>query len=315
MYLTAFCLIGSLALHVAIRSGFNERLGCDPLLVLPQMVLAVLSAVGWYAVAGPVRGAAMSVLVLVLAFGMFALPLRQARHLALFACALLSATMAWKVATDPLRYPARVETVHLLCMLIILASVGALAARIALIFDRLRGQRSDLEHRLEKICLSASRDELTGLSNRRHMRELMVAEQARQRRTGQPMSVAVLDLDGFKRINDTYGHGGGDLVLKSFAQLTRDTLRTSDVMGRWGGEAFVLMLPDTTGEDAVACVERMRTRLARLSADAIAPGLRVTFSAGVADVQSAEALDVAIERADQAMHRAKVQGRNCTVMA
>ena len=129
------------------------------------------------------------------------------------------------------------------------------------------------------------------------------------------MSVALLDIDFFKRINDTYGHSGGDLVLKTFAQLTRDSLRSTDVMGRWGGEEFLLMLPDTSAADAAQCVERMRSQLARLSADAIAPGLRVTFSAGVAEVGGVDELETAIEHADQAMYRAKVQGRNCTVVA
>jgi len=315
MYLTLFSLSGAIAFHLAIRSGLNERVASDPSLTMPQLVLAVLSIVGWYAIAGPARGAVMPLLVLVLVFGMFALRLREARDLALFACALLGVAMAWKGATDPVRYPPTVEVVHLVSAVIVVGALGALAARLALVLDRLRNQKSELECALEKIHRLAIRDELTGLSNPRHMRELMATEQARQRRTGQPLSVAVLDLDGFKRINDTYGHSGGDLVLKTFAQLTRDTLRTTDVMGRWGGEAFLLMLPDTSGEDAVECVERMRSRLARLSADAIAPGLRVTFSAGVADVQSAEALEAAIERADQAMYRAKVRGRNCTVMA
>lgn len=315
MWLSAFYLGGSLGLYALVRSGLNERLGTDPSLTLPQMVLGVLATVGSYAITGPARGAVMSLLALVLVFGMFALRPRQARDLALFACALLGATMVWKGITDPARYPPAVEAVHLLFAVIIVASVGTLTARMAVIRARLRGQKADLEHALAQIRLLASRDELTGLSNRRHMNELMAIEKARQRRTGQPMAVAVLDIDWFKRINDTYGHGGGDLVLKTFAQLTRDSLRTTDVMGRWGGEEFLLMLPDTTATDAMACVERMRTQLARLSADAIAPGLRVTFSAGVAAVNSADEFEVAIERADRAMYRAKVQGRNCTVVA
>ena len=315
MVLSALCLIGSIGFYAVIRGGLNERLGGDPSLTLPQLVLAVLSGVGSYAIAGPVRGAVMALLVLVLVFATFALPCRSTRDLALFACALLGAVMVWKGVSDPLRYPPAVEVVHLLCTVILLVFMRAVSAHVETIREGMLRQKSDLDHALEKIRQLARRDELTGLSNRRHMRELMAVEQARQRRTGLPLSVAVLDLDGFKRINDTYGHSGGDLVLKTFAQLTRDALRATDVLGRWGGEAFLLMLPDTDVTDASACVERMRARLARLSADAIAPGLRVTFSAGVAEVQGAEALDAAIERADQAMYRAKVQGRDCTVIA
>lgn len=315
MWLTALCLIGSIGFYVAIRAGVNERLGSDPSLALPQMVFAVVAGVGSYAIAGPLRGAVMALLVLVTALGAHTLRPRQARDVALLACALLGGVMVWKGVSDPVRYPPAVEGVHLLCAIVLVGAVHALSAHMESIHDAMLRQKSDLDHALKKVRQLARCDELTGLSNRRHMRELMAIEQARQRRTGLPLSVAVLDLDGFKRINDTYGQSGGDLVLKTFAQLTRDTLRATDVMGRWGGEAFLLMLPDTAATDAAACVERMRARLARLSADAIAPGLRVTFSAGVAEVQSAEALDVAIERADQAMYRAKVQGRDCTVMA
>ena len=315
LWLTAFFMTGSLGFYAVIRSGLNERLGADPSLTLPQMVLGVLATVGSYLITGPARGAVMSLMVLILVFGMFALRPRQARWLSVFACALLALAMVWKGATDPAHYPPAVEAVHLLFAIIILAAVGTLTARMAAIRARMRAQKADLQHALEQIRLLATRDELTGLSNRRHMNELMAIEKARQRRTGQPMSVALLDIDFFKRINDTYGHTGGDLVLKTFAQLTRDSLRTTDVMGRWGGEEFLLMLPDTTATDAAACVERMRKQLARLSADAIAPGLRVTFSAGVADVTSTDELETAIERADQAMYRAKVQGRNCTVVA
>ena len=241
--LTAFYMTGALGFHLVIRSGLNQRLSDDPSLTLPQMVLGVLAATGSYAITGPARGAVMSLMVMILVFGMFALRPRQARRLAVFACALLGATMVWKGWTEPARYPPEVEAVHLLFAVITLAAVATLTSRMAGLRQRLHQQKRELEHALEQIRLLARRDELTGLANRRHMVELMAIEKARQRRTGQPLSVALLDIDWFKRINDTYGHGGGDLALKTFAQLTRDSLRETDVMGRWGGEEFLLLLP------------------------------------------------------------------------
>lgn len=314
-WLTSAYLTGSLVFFALIRSGVNLRLSKDPSLSLPQMVHGVLAAVGSYVITGPARGAVMSLMVVILVFGMFALRAREARRLAVFACVLLGAAMLWKAWTDPQRYPPVVEGIHMLFAIIIVASVTMLTARMAVIRDRLRAQRAELEEALQQIRRLATRDDLTGLSNRRHMNELMAVEKARQRRNGQAMSVALLDIDWFKRINDTYGHTGGDLALKTFAQLTRDGLRKMDVMGRWGGEEFLLMLPDTPIDDAVQCVERMRQQLARMSADAIAPGLRVTFSAGVAEVRPTDDIETAIEAADQAMYRAKVKGRNCTVVA
>lgn len=312
--LTAGYLSGAIGFYLLIRTGLNQCVASDPSLTLPQMVLGVLAAIGSYAITGPARGAVMSLMVMILVFGMFALRPVQARRLAIFACVLLGLTMVWKGWTDPLRYPPEVEAVHLLFAVITLAAVATLTSRMAVLRQRMREQKRELEHAVEQIRLLARRDDLTGLPNRRHMIELMALEKARQRRSGLPLSVALLDIDWFKRINDTYGHGGGDLALKTFAQLTRDSLRAVDVMGRWGGEEFVVLLPDTSAAEAAACVERMRTRLATLSADAIAPGLRVTFSGGVAELGPVEEIEAGVDRADRAMYRAKVQGRNCTVV-
>jgi diguanylate cyclase len=312
-WLTAFYLLGALAFYVVIRSGLSERLG-DPALSLPQMGFGVLTVVGSYAITGPARGAVMTLLVLVLVYGMFALRGPQARGLAVCACALLSLAMWWKTSTDPVRYPPAVEAVHFVFALIVLSVVAMLVTRMSLLRSRLREQKASLEKALMQIRLLATQDELTGLSNRRHMNELMVIEKSRQARSGQAMSVVMIDIDLFKRINDTYGHHGGDLVLKTFAQVIRRGLRAVDVLGRWGGEEFLLLLPDTPLSEAELCVERMRTNLARLGADAIAPGLRVTFSAGISLCPPDTPLEAAIDRADQAMYRAKTQGRNCTVL-
>jgi diguanylate cyclase (GGDEF)-like protein len=129
------------------------------------------------------------------------------------------------------------------------------------------------------------------------------------------MCLVLLDIDLFKRINDTHGHQAGDIVLRRFAAAGRATLRASDVLARWGGEEFLLMLPDTTPTQAIACVERIRRSVAQLAFDDIAPGLTVTFSAGLSLCTGENQLEAAIEGADQAMYRAKTQGRNCTVSA
>ncbi len=189
-----------------------------------------------------------------------------------------------------------------------------LITRMDSLRTRLQRQKDELQLALRQVRQLSIQDELTTLPNRRHMAELISIEQARQQRSGQSMSLAMIDIDLFRRINDTYGHAGGDLVLKTFAQFSRNSLRPSDTLARWGGEEFLLLLPETCAEDAMLCVERMRVHFARMSADAIAPGLHVTFSAGVSTCVGTDNLDDTIERANQAMCRAKVQGRNCTVL-
>lgn len=181
--------------------------------------------------------------------------------------------------------------------------------------QRLRQQKQDLEASLEQIRLLATQDELTGLVNRRHMSTLLNTEQARQLRTGKAMTLVLIDLDLFKRINDEHGHQAGDTVLRTFAQAVTPQLRGTDVLARWGGEEFLLMLPETGAAEAWQCVERMREGLAQVSFEAVAPGLRQTFSAGLAVCQPGESIETVIELADQAMYRAKQAGRNCTVGA
>jgi diguanylate cyclase (GGDEF)-like protein len=126
------------------------------------------------------------------------------------------------------------------------------------------------------------------------------------------LSIAILDLDHFKRVNDTYGHPVGDLVLKVFAQTLRDQLRGSDIAGRWGGEEFVVLLPDTPVDAAVGVLERVRLAIAEKTFPAPADNLRVTMSAGVVlfngSITDPEAI---VGMADTALYTAKESGRNC----
>jgi len=252
-------------------------------------------------------------LMLVLSYGMFGLPIRQARLLAVFSILGLAAVMAWKCQTDPLRYPPVVEAIHLAFAAIVLLGVSVLSVRMGSLREHVRVQKLELAASLERIRLLATQDELTGLPNRRHMQALLDAEHARQMRNFRPLSIAMLDLDHFKRINDKYGHYAGDVVLKGFADAARSTLRGSDVLSRWGGEEFLLMLPDTGEDEAARCMERMRQGLARVMFSSVTPDLQITFSAGLSVCGPDEPLEAVIERADGAMYRAKAQGRNCTV--
>jgi diguanylate cyclase len=312
-WLTAYYLLGSLMFYIAIRSGLSARIASDPALMPWQIVHGVLAIVGSYAITGPARGAVLAILVLTLTYGIFGLPARQARLLALFSFVALAATMVWKCQTDPLRYPPWLEAVHMAFAVIVLLGVSALSVRMGSLRDHLRAQKQALEASLERIRLLATQDELTSLANRRHMLALLKAEQARQQRTKLPLTLVLLDLDHFKRVNDTYGHQAGDVVLKGFADAVSSAMRGSDVLSRWGGEEFLLMLPDTAADEAERCVDRMRQGLAQVTFTTVAPDLKITFSAGLSVCGAGESMEAAIERADMAMYRAKAQGRNCTV--
>jgi diguanylate cyclase (GGDEF)-like protein/PAS domain S-box-containing protein len=168
-----------------------------------------------------------------------------------------------------------------------------------------------LEEQLRELAM---RDELTGLYNRRHFTEMAEVELARARRTGAPLSLAILDIDHFKRVNDVYGHPAGDQVLRELSRVMRETLRGSDVSARIGGEEFVVLLSDTALEGAVAVTERLRERVGQTEV-ALEDGraVRFTVSAGVTELGRGERLDTILARADEALYRAKTGGRNRTL--
>ncbi len=156
-------------------------------------------------------------------------------------------------------------------------------------------------------------DPLTGLHNRRYMAASIDKWLHRAAIGGAPFSLAVLDIDHFKRVNDVYGHVAGDVVLKEFAQRLTANVRPSDVVCRQGGEEFIIVMPDTPGDVATIVAERVRDAVASETFDigCGGDGLRVTVSAGVATFQGAgETGRTLLERADDALYRAKSQGRN-----
>ncbi len=161
----------------------------------------------------------------------------------------------------------------------------------------------------------ANKDALTGLTNRRHFQLMANAEVQRAQRYQRPVTVGMADLDNFKHLNDTYGHAAGDAVLRAFAQLMRDSFRQSDLIGRYGGEEFAFLFPESTLAEAYIQAERLRQRCAGF--DVTLPDgrvVRVTMSIGLADA-SASSLEVALNRADDALYEAKRNGRNRVVLA
>jgi two-component system cell cycle response regulator len=157
----------------------------------------------------------------------------------------------------------------------------------------------------------ATTDALTGLLNRRAFVEQVEREMQRSGRTGTPLSVVLLDIDHFKQINDRHGHASGDTVLSALGQLLPRRARACDVAGRWGGEEFVVLLPNTGATEAVDVAERLRAEIEALDVRTTsATRIPVTGSLGVATRRPAEGLDSLLDRADRSMYAAKSGGRN-----
>lgn len=177
-------------------------------------------------------------------------------------------------------------------------------------------RRKQYEQQLRDL---ATTDELTGLANRRALLQQAEAELDRAKRYGRPFSLLMLDLDHFKRVNDTYGHDVGDKVLEALARSGEKALRDSDVLGRLGGEEFAAILPETTAEKAREVAERLREGVGRVRVEEpSAPdgAVQVTISVGVAEFnEQRPTVDAVLKAADKALYQAKETGRNRTVVA
>lgn len=170
----------------------------------------------------------------------------------------------------------------------------------------------ELEARTELLAKLAAFDELTGVYNRRSLSHSLEGEINRSRRHGHELSVVLIDLDHFKRVNDGHGHRAGDLVLRSAARTLQKQLRSMDIVCRYGGEEFCAILPDTGLSGAVRAAERVRAAIAAEAVDVGEAVLNVTLSAGVASYLPASMPEVPdlLVQADEALYAAKHQGRN-----
>jgi len=174
---------------------------------------------------------------------------------------------------------------------------------------------SRLERELKTAASLVREDPLTGTLNRRGLEEAFNAEMSRAKRSSHPMSLAVLDVDNFKHLNDRLGHQAGDAALSYLARILRTTLRPSDIIARFGGEEFVILLPETMRDEAVQVMTRVQRELTRRFFLHENEKVLITFSAGVAECSEGESRDSLIGRADQAMYEAKQTGKNRVCVA
>ena len=189
----------------------------------------------------------------------------------------------------------------------------ALALLVSLLLARVFETSNRRAFALEQqLSTEARTDALTGLPNRRSLEEAATSEVKRGTRTGSPLAVIICDIDHFKQVNDRYGHDVGDQVLRTVADTLRTVARESDALGRWGGEEFLMVLPDTDERAAFVVAERMRKAVE--SAPMPVPGLKATISLGVAELlrggSEPERWQEAVRQADDAMYRSKAAGRN-----
>ncbi|WP_295958819.1 GGDEF domain-containing protein [Rhodoferax sp.] len=309
---SVFCTLGLVLVFGLIRSGFSLRWS-DPSLAFGQMLYAIACNAVAFVLAGHGRGISLALMAVILMFGMFGMSMRQVVMVALYAMLLFGVAMLVAMEQALTDEPAVLYAAYFFMLLIVLTSSTILTRRLGLMRAHTRKQKVQLALALKKIQLIATRDELTGTANRRFMLELMREEIQRADRSGATLMVAILDIDYFKRVNDSYGHQAGDRCLQAFARVVQSSIRTTDRLARWGGEEFLILLGDTNFALALACLERVR---AQVEQAVVAMGeieIRITVSIGVTQYQTGDSIEQTIDRADLALYAAKAQGRNQVV--
>lgn len=298
-----------LALYVAFRSGWNRRFR-DPSLTALQVVLALPPTLYVLYHMEAARSVLLFMLPVPFLYATLALGSRALLATAAVYVAAYGALVALLLQTRPSAVDLRLELLWMAALAAVGAQIAVIGGYLSRLRAALRERNGALERAVARIEELARHDELTGAWNRRRLHEALRGELVRLVRDGPPFSVVLLDLDRFKQVNDTHGHNAGDDVLKEVARTLADTLREADALGRWGGEEFLAILPQTTPAGARASAERLREAVEALELDAVAPGLRITLSAGVAHGRRDDDAESLVGRADAALYRAKRAGRN-----
>lgn len=319
-------LVGLLALLIGgngvfyglIKTDRNLRFP-DPSLTEAQMLYSTAWSFLAIFYAHPIRAETVMVYVVVFFFGAFKLMLKP--YLRVTACAVICYLLMIIVEQlkPPPGYDVARELVRLTLLTCELLAISLMGGHLSRLRREFRKQQTALEQANATITRQASQDELTQTFNRRYLMTALAHEHARTRRTAEPYSLAILDLDHFKSINDRYGHQAGDSVLRAVASCLKTTLRGMDMMlrpenddllARYGGEEFVLVLPDTRCESAIICLDRLRMRVKELRFPEIDAQLGVSFSAGLAEARADENPEQTLGRADAALYQAKADGRD-----
>ena len=313
LYQVAALLTG-LGIYVTVRWGWTRHLP-DPAITVTQIVVGETLAVVAYMLFHEFRGSIIALNVAVLSFGIFNLSRDRQWAVSLYALLTMGGGMLWMSWHHPLNYPPEVEAMNFMLLVILQFLVGLLGTQFGEMRRRLHSRKHELEEALGRIQELANRDSLTGLYNRRYAQEMLDHHLHLKDRSSRSLALAIIDLDHFKQVNDRHGHAVGDSVLKVFSQQARQVARDADIVARWGGEEFLIVMPETTAEGAVLLVSRLREALVALNVSTTVPDLRIAFSAGITEHRLGESIDQTVQRADEALYEAKSAGRHRSVVS
>jgi diguanylate cyclase (GGDEF)-like protein len=314
----AFAACGLIAVTgniVLSESGFNERFK-DHYLVAPQSITGMIIMLAFTYIAPEVGVMFLCTLFVVFAFSSLrSTPWQTA---VIWTAMALGLAVLFLLTDKPISMPHETYLERFATMTVFILTIGRcmfIGIFSSAMRESLYKSGLALKEANKRIEELAELDDLTGSFNRRCIMLSLNDEIARAHRTKAPCSVALIDLDWFKRINDTYGHPTGDEVLKTFAITVFANIRAVDRFGRYGGEEFLLVLPDTPHDVAARLLDRLRAIIAELDWSAFSSGMQVTVSAGIVTLKTGETADAVLARADSALYKAKEQGRNRIISA
>ena len=296
--------------YALVRSGWSQRFA-DPVLSMPHALASIALCFVAYISIGPHRANVMILVAEAIVMAMFRLRPHQMLLLGLYAVAGLLVSVLFLVCGPSHKLAPSVGLMHFVIGGSTLLTLSMVAKWVTDIRVRIGAQAKELSRAVHTLQHMATQDTLTGLLNRRVMTDLAESEMKLALRHGTSLTVAIVDLDHFKQINDRFGHAAGDAVLRGFAGHALAELRRVDKIARWGGEEFLILLPQVSDLEAVSAIERLRQATQRLRYAGF-PAVRATFSAGVAQLRPGETMAHWLERADHALYRAKASGRNRT---
>jgi diguanylate cyclase (GGDEF)-like protein len=303
------------AFLVLSETGFNDRFR-DHYLTLAQNFCSSTVMLGGIYLAPEIGFAFCCIFFIIFSFATLRTSARQAGIVWTFATIGLAAVL---LMTDrPISMPTGSWAERVITLAFLILTLGrciAMGLFAISMREALYKRGKELKAAYERIEELAQLDELTGALNRRFVMKELDDELLRALRSSQPCSVALIDLDWFKKINDTFGHPAGDEALRTFAITIFANIRGIDKFGRYGGEEFLLVLPETPQTTAIRTLDRLRDIVAGLDWAAISPNMTVTMSAGLTSIRANDTTDTILNRADRALYQAKESGRNRIVAA
>ena len=295
--------------YAIFRTGFNKRFK-EASLTMPQMITASLFCIWVIYYADSTRGVMLLVYLVVFTFGVFRLRIRQFLFLTLLVLGIYGGVILALAKFHPEKFNPQLELLTWVVLAAVLFWFSMVGGYINLLRANVVKINGDLSKAMATIEQLAIHDELTQVYNRRYIFNVMQREKSLADRGNPSFSICMIDLDHFKRVNDSFGHMMGDMVLKTIAQTIQNNIRQADYLARYGGEEFIVILAYPDIGDALVCAERIRYVCSALSYPNLPESFHITISTGVAHYQPVESVDELIQRADTALYRAKANGRN-----